>query len=101
MRVYWRGRHWIIRPARVDEVETVLDDKFAAIYGNRSLVIYDNTVPPDLQIMAILHEIAHELYPEWSAEPNEKSKSELGIFERDVKAFLEACGVDLTPLLEK
>jgi hypothetical protein len=101
MKIPWRGREWTIRVATQDEAKTFLDEKYAELFGNTALIVYHPDASDDSKIMAILHEIAHEMFPEWNAEPHEKSKSELGIFERDLKAFLDACGIDLSPLLEE
>jgi hypothetical protein len=69
------------------------------IMPDKGLIMYRGDMDDDLVIMTILHEIGHEMFPEWETEPNQSSTSELGIFERDLKAFLEAAGVDLSPLL--
>ena len=68
---------------------------------DRALILYRDTTNKDKSICAVLHEVGHELFPEWNAEPNDTSLSELGIFERDMKAFCDAVGVDLAPLLVK
>lgn len=96
----WRGREWTLRPATEIERETFQRGAYGALYENLATIIWDDTVPEDLQIQTILHEIGHVLYPEWEAEPNEASKSELGILERDLKAVLEELSVDLSPLIE-
>lgn len=97
--IRWRGQTWTIRPATESERATWTAGREGVIMSSRALIIYDNTSSTDMQIMTLLHEAAHEMFPEWEAEPSNESRSELGVFERDLKAFLEAMGVDLTPML--
>lgn len=97
--ISWRGRFWTIRPATESERELHMRDKSGQVFEQRATIIYDDTVDEDLQIMTILHELGHVMFPEWEAEPVDTSKSELGVLERDLKAILEECGVDLTPLV--
>ena len=99
MKIAWRGRNWWIRPATALEQETIMDGKYGALYEDRGIILYHPGATVDMQLQAVLHEVAHVMFPEWSAEPHEESKSELGVFERDMKAFLEAVGIDLRPLL--
>ena len=99
MTVYWRGREWTIRPATQSELDVFMDDKAGMVVESQSLILYNPESPKDIRLQAIIHEAGHIMFPEWSAEPHEKSKSELGVFERDMKAFLDACGVDLSSLL--
>lgn len=100
-RFYWRGRQWTT--ARIDDGPTA--DKvlgkavLATVFGDDAFIAYRGNMIDDAAIQAILHEAAHELFPEWVREPSDSGISELGIFERDVKALLEANGVDLRPLL--
>ena len=98
---YWRGREWIIRAATPEERETISSGASGVLFENAGLILYDSTMPEDLQIQAIIHEVGHVMFPEWITEPNSNSKSELGILERDLKSFLEEFGVDLLPLIEK
>ena len=91
---------WTVREANQTELETFLEGKNAILYPGSATIVYDPNGSDDLKLASILHEIGHEMFPEWAAEPHEKSKSELGVFERDCKAFLEAFGVDLSPLLK-
>lgn len=100
-RGYWRGREWTVRYATPEERESVASGASGVLFENAGLILYDPTVSEDLQIQAIIHEIGHVMFPEWSVEPHNNSKSELGIFERDLKSFLEEFGVDLSPLLEE
>ena len=73
--------------------------KDAVLLSSQALILCRASMSNDNAIMAILHEVGHELYPQWEKEPGDTSRSEMGIFERDVKAFLEAFAVDLSPLL--
>jgi len=99
-RIYWRGRTWqIIRVDDIDLIETMLSGKMAQITTASSLILYRGDIPKDMAILCIFHEIGHELYPEWTVEPDKTSKSELGVFERDIKSLMDASGVDLSPLL--
>jgi hypothetical protein len=97
---YWRGRTWTIRPATRQEIKTVLDEKSGTLFTTAGEIIYHPDVADELKIQAIIHEAGHEMFPEWDAEPHEKSKSELGILERDMVGLLTAFGVDLTPLIK-
>jgi hypothetical protein len=100
---YWRGRTWTIRAVKAGEWADKLlggGDKVAALHSGQGLIIYRAEVDRDLAIMAVLHEAGHELFPEWETEPSDRAASEIGVFERDVKAFLEAFGVDLSPLVK-
>ena len=101
MQIEWRGREWEIRPATPTEIELHMENKNGAVFEDAGVIVFNPRAPQDLQIMSVLHEIGHVMYPEWSDEPHEKSKSELGIFERDLKAFLEAAGVDLSWLIRE
>ena len=98
---YWRGREWTIRAVEDDEDCDVMIgvDKMAVIHSGQALILYRASLSEDAAIMSVLHEAAHEMYPQWEKEPVESSTSEVGVFERDVKAFLEAFNVDLSPLL--
>ena len=69
------------------------------LMGDKAIIMYRGDLDEDTAVMTILHELGHELYPEWETEPNQSSTAELGVFERDLKTFLEAAGVDLTELL--
>lgn len=82
-------------------LEDILGEEYAIIRPNVARIYYRGDLSEDAAIMAILHEMGHELFPEWKSEPSNTSKSEVGVFERDLKAGLEACGVDLTPMLVK
>jgi hypothetical protein len=97
----WRGRAWTLRPATELERETLNKGASGMLFEQQATIIFDDTLPEDLQIQTILHEAGHAMFPEWDNEPSDTSKSELGVFERDMKAFLEALGVDLSPLLEE
>ena len=99
---YWRGRLWTIQaiPAG-DEADRIIGtDKMAALYSNEALIVYRAELSQDAAIMAILHEHGHEMFPEWETEPHKESTSEVGVYERDGKGFLEAFGVDLSPLVK-
>lgn len=96
----WRGREWEIRPLSDGEADLLVGaDKIAALFSNSALVAYRASIPRELAIMAILHEFGHEMFPEWTEEPHEKSASEVGIFERDMKSLGDAVGLDWSPLL--
>lgn len=97
---YWRGREWTIREATKLELETIAQGTYGVMFEDAGLILYHPEATEDMKIQAILHEAGHAMFPEWEAEPNKNSKSELGVFERDVKSFLEEFGVDLGPLLE-
>jgi hypothetical protein len=99
-KAYWRGRWWTIRPATKDEVKRSLDEKTGVLFSTAGEIIYHPDIPDDLKIQAIIHEAGHEMFPEWEKEPDNTSKSELGVFERDMTAFLVAFGVDLSPLIK-
>ena len=98
---YWRGREWTIRAVEDDDEAdvTIGADKVAVIHPNQALILYRASLSEDAAIMAILHEIGHELFPQWEVEPDITSNSEIGTFERGVKGALEAFDVDLSPLL--
>jgi len=100
---YWRGRRWTIRAVKDDDEADIAigANAMAVIHSNQALILYRASLPIDTAIMAVLHEAAHEMFPEWEREPNETSHSEIGTVERDMKGFLEAFGVDLSPLLPK
>jgi hypothetical protein len=100
---YWRGQKWTI--ARIDD-ETQADKMIgkrtlAEIFPDKALVVYRGCLTDEAAIMAILHEAGHEMFPEWESESQKESTAEVGVFERDVKSFLEAFGVDLSPLLPR
>ena len=99
--IYWRGRYWeIVRVDDPDDADELIgEDDLATMKTGRARILYRGSMSPDSAISAILHEAGHEMFPEWKVEPGSKSTSELGVFERDMKAFLEACGIDLRPLL--
>lgn len=99
MKIQWRGREWTVRAATASELDVFMDDKAGLLVDNQSLVLFNSEMPKDVQIQAVLHEVGHIMFPEWVAEPHEKSKSEVGIFERDMAAFLTACGINLRPLI--
>jgi hypothetical protein len=99
-RFAWRGRQWTIRKLTdPDYAQLVLDGNNGQMMSDQALIMYRGELPDDLAIMTILHEAGHELFPEWDIEPSRSAASELGVFERDLKGFLEAAGVDLSPLL--
>jgi len=99
---YWRGRTWTIAVLKKREFNSVVGPEYnadALIDSDGAVIVYPRTISNDLALVAILHEAFHEMFPEWKSEPCDESKSELGVGERDMKAFLEAFGVDLMPLL--
>ncbi len=97
---YWRGRRWVLRALTDEAADLQLrPEGQAGLFSSGAIICYRASLPNDLIIMCILHEVGHELYPQWDSEPSDTSSSEIGTFERGVKAFLEALGVDLTPLL--
>lgn len=97
---YWRGRPWTIRPATKQEQKTFLDGKDGMVLLSEGTILYNPMSHRDNQVQAVLHEAGHVMFPEWEAEPDASSKSELGVFERDMKGFLESFGVDLSVLVE-
>lgn len=98
---YWRGRTWRLHKViDKDYGDVKLDGSMGRIFSDKALIVYSGDIDPDLAIMTILHEAGHEMFPEWSVEPSDKSSSEIGVYERDCKSFLEALGVDLSPLIE-
>lgn len=101
MKVNWRGREWEIRPATADERDTALDGYYGKCFTSAGIIIFDDTVSQDQQIMTVLHELAHVMFPEWNDEPVNTSKSEIGIFERDLKSIFDEVGIDLSPLVQE
>jgi len=97
--IRWRSRDWVVRPASESERHLWTEGKFGQVFDAQGVIVYDDTVSEDMQVMTILHEMAHVMFPEWEAEPSETSRSELGVFERDLKEFLEQMGVDLTAMI--
>ncbi len=100
---YWRGRTWTIRALKAGDTTDQLlggSNNQASLFPEHALIVYRDSMNDDLKIQSVLHEAGHAMFPEWSAEPHETALSEVGIFERDLKAFLEAAGVDLTPLIK-
>lgn len=96
----WRGQEWTLRPLCEDDADIAVGTTgVAKIQSLSGTICYRGSLSRDQAIMAILHEVGHELFPEWSKEPGESSKSEIGIFERDLKAFGDAVGIDWSPLL--
>lgn len=96
----WRGRQWRIRKIVDPEyAQLVLDSNSGQLLSDQAMILYRGDLADDMAIMTILHEAGHELFPEWELEPSRSSCSELGIFERDLKAFLEMNEIDLSPLL--
>lgn len=75
----------------------VMGNVLGQVLSNQGLILYRGSLNDDEAIQTILHEMGHEMYPEW--EEPDKSASELGVFQRDLKAGLEAFGVDLSALL--
>jgi len=99
---YWRGRTWTIAALKPGDFKRVVGNNAdAGLDRDHAWIVYPQTQNADLALQSVLHEVFHEMFPEWEAEPADGSKSELGVGERDMKAFLEAFGVDLTPLLPK
>lgn len=97
---YWRGQNWTIRKVLTPDDEVLsMKSVVGKLLGDKAIVMYRGDLDDDMAIMTILHELGHELFPEWETEPHQSSTSELGIFERDIKTFLEGAGVDLTKLL--
>lgn len=99
-KAYWRGRTWVIRRLDDEEYADLMlagKDGNGIIHQSQGLIMYRGSLNNDEAITTILHEMAHEMFPEWS-EP-EQASSELGVFQRDLKGGLESFGVDLTPLL--
>jgi len=99
-KINWRGREWTIRPATQEERDLHMEDTDGVLFESRSIIIYNPDAPEDVQLQAVLHECGHVMFPEWKTEPHQTSKSELGVFERDMKALLDACDVDLSGLLK-
>ena len=88
-RINWRGRPWTIRKVLGHDTDILgLTMVNGTLQSDKGLIVYRGDIDDDLAIMTILHEIGHEMYPEWETEPNRSSLSELGIFERDLKEFL-------------
>ena len=97
---FWRGRMWRICKLSDEEADVIMPEKCGALSVDSGVILIRESLEAETAIMTVLHEAGHAMYPEWDIEPTDQSKSELGVFERDLKAFLEAFGVDLSPLVQ-